>query len=86
MIYLQDFVNFCCQVVKIVHGDELSLYNSQLAIAFSHCLLRRTLTMKQVHCKLSRQIHLHNSRSSCPAPCTCDFKLSELFAVSTFTI
>jgi len=45
MTYLQDFVNFCCQVVKVVHCNELSLYNAQLAITFSHFLLRFTLTM-----------------------------------------
>ena len=59
MPYLEDLVDFCCQIVKVLHSDKLALHKPQLTIAFSDCLLCSAFAVQEIHCKLGWQVDLH---------------------------
>ena len=71
--HLKTFIYFSRQIVKVLHADELALHKLELTIAFSNCLLRRTLAMQQINCKLGWQVHLRTRK----AVLDCDMTLSQ---------
>lgn len=62
VLYLQNLINFCCQIIKVLHCDQLSLHKPQLTIALRNCLPCCMLAMQQIHRKLSWQVDLHNGK------------------------